>query len=365
MDKILFITAYTPGPGSAGQNYTLQLLNDLAGKAEIDLVYFRFEDQEYYPSHPSINVIESVPMSPLRKLLNVLSLPLYHPIFTARFSWSMMMKLRRLTREKKYKFVYLDFSQVFVYGLFLKQVNQVLMCHDVILQKYSRQGTVLERVWVQFSERTMLQLSNQKILTFSSKDVTLIKEHYNREATAVNFFIASSIRELKSETKFDRKTVCFFGAWNRPENYEGLLWFLKEVAPRISLTAFIVIGGKLPSHIADILNAQKGFTYTGFVENPYEIISRCHALIAPIFKGAGVKVKVIEALACGTSVIGTPVALEGIPDQVNEGVLEVNTAEEFANAINKLDPSPSLGDFLRSWFADNYKTQSDALLANS
>ena len=50
----------------------------------------------------------------------------------------------------------------------------------------------------------------------------------------------------------------------------------------------------------------------GFVDNPYKIMSESLGLIAPLFHGAGIKVKVIESLACGTPVIGTEVAFEGI-----------------------------------------------------
>ena len=73
--------------------------------------------------------------------------------------------------------------------------------------------------------------------------------------------------------------------------------------------------------------------YLGFVEDPYDIIANARALIAPLFKGAGVKVKAIEALASGTPVIGTEVAQEGVPLVADNSLVTCNTAAEFIHAI--------------------------------
>lgn len=58
----------------------------------------------------------------------------------------------------------------------------------------------------------------------------------------------------------------------------------------------------------------KNIKIAGFVENPVAEIAKCQALVAPLHKGAGVKVKVIDALSSGTSVVGTDVTFEGIED---------------------------------------------------
>ena len=58
-------------------------------------------------------------------------------------------------------------------------------------------------------------------------------------------------------------------------------------------------------------------------------------LIAPLYKGAGVKVKVIDALSSGTVVIGTNVAFEGIEDNVgNKLFINCAAPEEYAQILN-------------------------------
>ncbi len=73
----------------------------------------------------------------------------------------------------------------------------------------------------------------------------------------------------------------------------------------------------------------------GFVENPYPVLAGARALIAPLFQGAGVKFKVLEALACGTTVVGTEIALEGIAADPGEELIRCTTGQDFITEINK------------------------------
>ena len=41
MKKILLISAFVPSRKTAGQNYTRQLIEDLSGRYEVDLICFR------------------------------------------------------------------------------------------------------------------------------------------------------------------------------------------------------------------------------------------------------------------------------------------------------------------------------------
>lgn len=108
-------------------------------------------------------------------------------------------------------------------------------------------------------------------------------------------------------------TFCFYGAWNRAENAESLLWFVRKVLPCLPENLhFLVIGGGMSARLQRKLSAIPAVTFLGFVENPLLEIARCQALVAPLRREAGVKVKVIDALSSGTKVIGTEIAFEGL-----------------------------------------------------
>ena len=73
--------------------------------------------------------------------------------------------------------------------------------------------------------------------------------------------------------------------------------------------------------------------YLGFVDNPYPIIANAKAEIASLHKGAGVKVKCVEALGSGTPIIGTEVAFEGIGEEYRKYMILANSPEEYKNII--------------------------------
>ena len=134
---------------------------------------------------------------------------------------------------------------------------------------------------------------------------------------------------------FDNR-FCFYGAWNRAENTECLEWFLHSVYPRITTDFhFVVIGGGMSEFLQGKLKSYKNFSYLGFVDDPVKEITQCQALIAPLHKGAGVKVKVIDALSSGTCVIGTKVAFEGIEDnEKNRLFFMAESPDAFAAILN-------------------------------
>lgn len=334
MKRILFITAFPPNRKTAGQNYSRELLNSLSAKFEIDLISFS------YPNHDieinkQINILKCYSVTKTSKIFGWLKLPFIYPLFAFRFRLDLLLFL--LKNSRKYDFIYFDFSQVFVYSLFLRKTYIIMMSHDVIFQKMKRSKWFKLNpfnLFLFFSEKEILKRANL-ILVFSQKDRELIRDLYNLKANTVSFFIDKKIKELKYEdVKIERK-FCFFGAWNRPENLEGLLWFLDNVFLLVDKNIkFEIIGPGLDSILIEKYNNADRIRYLGFLDNPYLKIAESLALIAPIFQGAGVKVKVIESLAVGTSVIGTDIAFEGIDDLGDNSMIICDTAVEYANAIN-------------------------------
>lgn len=91
----------------------------------------------------------------------------------------------------------------------------------------------------------------------------------------------------------------------------------------------------MPSSTEKILKKYSRVEYLGFVENPVREISACQALIAPLKKGAGVKVKVLDALSSGTPVIGTDIAFEGIMDNAKYKLfVNCESIGDFVSALN-------------------------------
>lgn len=130
--------------------------------------------------------------------------------------------------------------------------------------------------------------------------------------------------------------VLFWGAMDRVENYEAAIWFIDNVMPKLESLKirFIVAGNHPPKELKE--RESNKVIVTGFVESEIPLFEKALCNVAPLIKGAGIKVKVIEALSAGIPVLASDVAIEGIPAKDKEDYLRCNSANEFADSIKKI-----------------------------
>ncbi|MFG0636440.1 glycosyltransferase [Acinetobacter soli] len=127
-------------------------------------------------------------------------------------------------------------------------------------------------------------------------------------------------------------------------NVSGIDWFLKEILPRIikEIPDFkLTIAGNVGnSKDIDWSKYKDNVQVVGRVDDlSYHYMNSC-IVIAPILGGAGMKIKVVEAISYEKVVIGTSKAFDGItyPELMSKCV--VNKPEEFADiVINALKDS--------------------------
>jgi glycosyltransferase involved in cell wall biosynthesis len=104
----------------------------------------------------------------------------------------------------------------------------------------------------------------------------------------------------------NKNLITFMGNLAYYPNYEGINYFLKNIWPEINKTfpdlKFYIIGQgekKLKNKFKKLRNV----IFTGFLENPYEIIQKSLCFISPVRIGAGIQGKVIGAMSLGKVVI--------------------------------------------------------------
>ena len=148
------------------------------------------------------------------------------------------------------------------------------------------------------------------------------------------------------------------GPWPRPErvvlsgnqgyfpNVDAGLWFAREVWPRLRAcrpSAELVIAGDRPARALRRLASEgRGIRVTGRVPDLGAEIGGARAAVAPLRAGSGQQLKVLEALACATPVVASPLALAGLPAEDRAGVLVAETADGFATHVQSLLADPPL-----------------------
>jgi len=334
--SILILTAFPPNSKTAGQNYTKQLIIQLSTDFHIDIVYFDYENHDGYNFNATtVRYIRKIPLTKWKKMTNALKMPFIHPFFSCRFSFDLLKWLKKISN--RYEIIYFDFSQTFIFASMIEHHQKILMCHDIIYQKYSRAKELpfnnVNQKLILLSESYLLKKSYGNIFCLNKKDKAIIKKTYGLKSYHVDLILDEKVQYCLLNKVCNY--FCLFGSWNRPENIESLLWVIHHLYDHLpDDMKIMVIGGGLPKEIKQKNNKDK-IDFTGFVDNPYPLIASSKALLAPIFHGAGIKVKVIEALACGTPVIGTSVALEGIEFK-HELCIQANDKDVFLGAMNTL-----------------------------
>ena len=135
------------------------------------------------------------------------------------------------------------------------------------------------------------------------------------------------------------KELIFIGAAHA-SNVEGLVWFISEVWPRVRAVhadaTLTVVGnaGLAVERDRNLAAPLDGVTMRGIVES---IVDECHRAdisIAPIFRGSGLKVKVVEALCTGMPLVTTSKGVEGIVGvEKCEAVRIADTPAAFSAAV--------------------------------
>jgi glycosyltransferase involved in cell wall biosynthesis len=83
------------------------------------------------------------------------------------------------------------------------------------------------------------------------------------------------------------------------------------------------------------------FVVHGEVASATRFMSEHDVMVVPLRSAGGIRVKIIEAMACGKAVISTATGAEGIDGEHRKHFIIANTAEEFAAAMNELAENPA------------------------
>jgi len=135
----------------------------------------------------------------------------------------------------------------------------------------------------------------------------------------------------------------FNGLLDYKPNLDALHAILEQINPLLlqsNLPYNIIITGKrLPTEL-DELKAwnDQHIHYAGFVDDIDFYFKAADLFLNPVQSGGGVKTKMIEAIACGTTVISTETGAIGIDRSVTGEKLIIvadNDWNAFANAILK------------------------------
>ncbi|MFH1491599.1 MAG: glycosyltransferase [Pseudomonadota bacterium] len=117
------------------------------------------------------------------------------------------------------------------------------------------------------------------------------------------------------EGKKDDTTLVFTGNMDYPPNSHGILYFIRKIFPLVRRSfpeAHLYVVGKNPRE--DLLRyCSRQIHITGYVEDLRPYLEKSTIYVCPIYSGAGVKNKILEALSMAMPVVASPMVGEGLP----------------------------------------------------
>jgi glycosyltransferase involved in cell wall biosynthesis len=145
-----------------------------------------------------------------------------------------------------------------------------------------------------------------------------------------------------------KPSVFHIGAMDWRPNADGINWFLKSIWTKVleknKTTKLYLAGRNMPEWLLNF--KMENVVIEGEVVDSHKFINSKSIMIVPLNSGGGMRVKIIEGMAFGKTIISTAVGAEGIEYTNNKNILIANTADEFVDSILKCINDNNFSDLL-------------------
>jgi glycosyltransferase involved in cell wall biosynthesis len=147
---------------------------------------------------------------------------------------------------------------------------------------------------------------------------------------------------------------------------DSFLWFISSVYRPLTFRGCsfdLLVLGRITedSELANLCQ-NLPVTFLEWVDDYISVLSGADFIITPDLVGTGLKNRVIQGMALGRPVVGTPTAFEGIPALNGVHALIANTAEEMTTALIAISDRPDLrkmiGDNARALVTEEFGNES-------
>jgi glycosyltransferase involved in cell wall biosynthesis len=134
-------------------------------------------------------------------------------------------------------------------------------------------------------------------------------------------------------------SIGFSGVMDYPPNVDAAVYFAHEIFPLVQEAlpeAKFYVVGKNPRGEVRALARREGVEVTGEVPDVKEYLRRIQVYVCPMRLGAGMKMKILEAMAVSLPVVSTTRGAEGVDFVAGREFLAADEPREFAAAVVRL-----------------------------
>ena len=143
--------------------------------------------------------------------------------------------------------------------------------------------------------------------------------------------------EIEGKPKFYH-----IGSMNWMPNEEGIRWFIEEVMPKtiekVPDFAYHLAGRNMPEWLTNLNDPH--IDVIGEVPDAKAFVANHDVAIVPLLSGSGIRIKIIESMAMGKTVITTRVGAEGILYDEEVNLIIAENKAKMVEAIRAINENP-------------------------
>lgn len=177
------------------------------------------------------------------------------------------------------------------------------------------------------------------LVPITERDGKILNDLGNRKKQHVSQTGIDASVLVPNAKHLEHPSLFHIGSLEWTPNQEGLIWFLENCWPllheKYPNLKFYIAGRNAPAWLENKMEVPN-VIFEGEVADAYKFMNSKSIMIVPIYSGSGMRIKIIEGMALGKSIVSTPIGAEGIEITPNENIVIASEHNDFVDAISQL-----------------------------
>ena len=334
--RIISIGLYNPIPIKSGvDSYITSLLNPLGKNNDVIHYYFyqSLEEKGHRPKEIFFKT-EYLKSEIIKK-------------FSGQHKLVQLLRPDLLVDKRPLKNIVADIvvcdAFTFHAGRYVSKINKsplILIKHN-IEWKYLQSDRSYAYIFLKAYEHHILRKANA-IITISMSDYHYFAEYVDEKRI---YYIPPNLNTdifkpdgASYDFGSDKFNLLFYGSLDRPMNIAALKFIKYSLLPLLKELNLLdkirmnIFGSGIPPESLK-LREDENINYLGPVDDPGKYIRGADLVIIPVINPGGIKIRILEVLFCGRSMIVTPEVSVGLPDEFKKFVYVEKDVEGFLKVI--------------------------------
>jgi len=254
-----------------------------------------------------------------------------HQYDDAIYEGEYMVRYKRFVNSRKHLIRMHNIESEYRFELFrsetgtVKKITQLIEC--------AKYRTIEKALYRQFDRYLFISADEQKRY---QKLHPQFKDRY--------IWLPTSIKENKRKgCQILKNEMLYYGSLDIPNNYVSLKWFVVNVFNEVEKEREVKLKviGKISAEKRDeIERLSDNIEVCGYVEDLESEIRKAALIVCPVLYGAGVKIKLIEALSYGKIILTNSKAVEGTTLKNNEELIVLDDKKEMVEVCLDILDNP-------------------------